>query len=245
MPIWKFDDFANIVDNAKRIIPKVNDKVSISVDKKFLYINDTAMPTGPGMTGMIMQCGDDARLSWVDPGQLGTGQTGPQGATGAFIIGATGLMGSTGRDGAFVAQGVTGVQGTTGLIGETGLGAVGGLTGCLNLTIDGRGYPITTGYKGDIVVPFNITLHRWDMFGDTGGSATVNVKKATYTSYPTATGMYIGSSAPSISLAVKAQDTNISDWNNRTASSADIIRIEVASCTGMHRLSINLGYSAT
>lgn len=293
MPIWEFDDWADIKDNAKRIVPRINDKVSISVDKKFLYINGIGMPTGPGMTGMIMQSNSVGTLSWVNADSIGVGATGPAGADGDMVFydsdvfttpeivpaimwsrtkeaffgyvtgmqgkwvqissgsmqgatgilgvnGATGVQGVTGRDGGSLFQGYTGVQG---IQGATGVRGMGGLTGCLNITIDGRGYNITPGYKGDISVPFNIQLHRWDLFGDTGGSATVNVKKATYASYPTATGMYLGSSAPSLSLSVKNQDTDISDWTNRTAATSDIIRVEVVSSTGLQRLSLNLGYS--
>ena len=82
MPIWDFSDWADIKDNAKRIVPRINDKVSISVDKKFLYINGVAMPTGPGVTGMILQANGLSQLAWVDPGDLGSGSTGPQGAIG-------------------------------------------------------------------------------------------------------------------------------------------------------------------
>ena len=230
------------------------------------------MPTGPGVTGMILQANGLSQLAWVDPGQLGSGSTGPQGAIGytgaqghTGLIGAsgyngttglqgetglrgiTGVQGMTGSQGNTGSQGMTGSQGVTGLRGTTGIkGDMGnGWTGGLIMTIDGRGYPITTGYKGDIVVPLNMSLYRWDMFGDTGGSAAINIKRATYSSYPGATVMHLGGSAPSLSLAVKSQSTDLSSWSNKSASSAEVIRIEVSSCTGIHRLSLNLGYYAT
>ena len=92
MPVWKFDDFADIYDNAKRIVPRKNKNVQISVDSKFLYINGFACPTGTGATGMIMQCGGTG-VSWVEPSSVGAGATGAQGVTGAYggPQGATGL----------------------------------------------------------------------------------------------------------------------------------------------------------
>ena len=82
MPIWEFNDWADIKDNAKRIVPRINDKVSISVDKKFLYINDVGMPTGPGMTGMILVSNNLSQLGWVSADSVGMGATGPAGARG-------------------------------------------------------------------------------------------------------------------------------------------------------------------
>lgn len=119
MPVWKMDDWADVSDNAKRITPRRNKNVQISVDSKFLYINGFACPTGTGATGQIMQCGGTG-ISWVDP-PFG-GETGVQGPTGSQgETGAQGLIGETGLDGAYAGQGVTGVQGETGIDGPTGM----------------------------------------------------------------------------------------------------------------------------
>jgi hypothetical protein len=55
MPVWTFEDFADVINNARTIRPKYNQNVGISVDKKFLYINDMALPTGcAGASGMVL-----------------------------------------------------------------------------------------------------------------------------------------------------------------------------------------------
>lgn len=115
MPIFKFDDFAKIINNGNKIVPKLNDKISIEVDRNYLYINQMAFPTGcAGDTGMVLM-GSHTGMYWDVIPTIGS--TGIQGPTGAYggPPGATGSQGQTGLRGTTGIQGQTGVQGITGL----------------------------------------------------------------------------------------------------------------------------------
>lgn len=117
MPIFKFDDFAKIINNGNKIVPKLNDKVSIEVDRKYLYINQMQFPTGcAGDTGMSLMA-TYTGLYWGYPEAGSQGHTGSQGPTGAFggPPGQTGVQGITGLIGPTGIQGFTGSQGITGL----------------------------------------------------------------------------------------------------------------------------------
>lgn len=89
MPQFTFDDFARITDNAKRIQPKVNPKVSISVNKDGnLCFNDQAFPDSIGATGMML-VSNGVGIEWSDSPLAGITGIGSQGVTG--IQGVTGV----------------------------------------------------------------------------------------------------------------------------------------------------------
>jgi hypothetical protein len=81
MPVLDFDDFADITENGRRIEPRHNRKVGISVDKSFLYINDNAFVTGcAGFSGAVLMS-SGTEMYWGEGG--GWGATGLPGPTGA------------------------------------------------------------------------------------------------------------------------------------------------------------------
>jgi hypothetical protein len=127
MPIWKIDDMLKVINNLKGIRFKRNSKVSIDIDKDYLYINGYACPTGTGSTGMVPIIGGSGKVNWGYAG----------GTTGASIQGDTGLQGVTGIDGAYASMGFTGAQGLTGsegLTGSQGITGLQGITGSQGLT---------------------------------------------------------------------------------------------------------------
>jgi len=132
MPVWDFSDFARIIDNAKKIVPKINRDVHLSVDRNFLYVNSMALPTGCGVTGQVLWSGGTG-CCWGYP-DIVSGETGVQGQQGSTgikgetgIQGPSGTQGETGTQGPSGIQGQTGIQGTSGNQGETGLsGSSGG-----------------------------------------------------------------------------------------------------------------------
>jgi len=278
MPVWEFKDFADITYNARRITPKHNRSVSISVDDTNLYINDNAFPATAGATGQIMQCGGTG-MSWVDL-PFG-GETGIQGTTGAFggPPGSTGLRGPTGLDGAYAAmgvtgaqglqgvtglqgitglrgltglrgtlgpvgsQGVTGIQGSSGLQGVTGMRGTASYTGMINIIVDAGGALLTPGIKGQIVIPVTSQVYKYNIFGSTGGYARFDISRTNYSTYPGATLMHYNETGAVLNGTVKNRDTDITNWANRSMSAEDIVIFNLVSVTGMHRLSLNIGYS--
>ena len=113
----------------------------------------------------------------------------------------------------------------------------------IGCTIDGGGAVITTGIKGDVVVPFKCTITGVTMLADQSGSAVVDIWKDTYANYPATDADSITASAPpTISAAVKSQDTTLTGWTT-TLNEGDVLRFNVDSCSTIQR--INLVLSVT
>jgi hypothetical protein len=106
--------------------------------------------------------------------------------------------------------------------------------------IDGAGEAITTGIKGDVMVPFAATVDRVTLLADQSGSAVIDIWKTTLADYPPASADSItGSSKPSLSSAAKMQDTTLSGWTTSIAA-GDVLRFNVVSAATITRLSVIL-----
>lgn len=171
---------------------------------------------------------------------------------GAWTISSAQLLGVTGANGVTGLQGTvgnTGLQGASGLIGATGIvggqGIPGGVTGMLNIVINGGDDYVTTGYKADVVLPFNIYLNEWTVLADAAGSITFGVWKAPYANFPPTASNAINSGAtgPLLLLQDKNQNTNISDWGSVTGAAGEVIRVNVGSVTGLHKVTLSLKYN--
>lgn len=110
----------------------------------------------------------------------------------------------------------------------------------IQFIIDGGGSAITTGVKGDIMIPYNCTVLGWDIVADTSGSIVVDVWKDTYTNFPpTVADTIAGSEKPTLSSAQKNQDTSLSSWTT-TLTRNDWLRFNVDSITTVTRVTIAL-----
>lgn len=108
----------------------------------------------------------------------------------------------------------------------------------IQFIIDGGGSAITTGIKGDIMIPFNCSVLGWDIVGDTSGSIVVDVWKDTYANFPPTVGDSItGSEKPTLSSATKNQDLTLSSWTT-TFSRNDWLRFNVDSASTLTRVTI-------
>ena len=115
---------------------------------------------------------------------------------------------------------------------------VGGGRGSFGITIDGGGSAITTGVKGYITVPYNGTITGWDIFGDTTGSIVVDVWKDTFATFPpTVADTIAGTEKPTLSSAVKNQDTNLTSWTT-SVTAGDIVGFNVDSATTVTRVNL-------
>jgi hypothetical protein len=112
------------------------------------------------------------------------------------------------------------------------------ITRSFGIAIDGGGQAITTGVKGDIVVPFDCTIQGWTLIADQSGSIVIDVWKDTYANYPpTIADTIAGSEKPTISSATKGQDLSLSTWT-LAVTAGDIIRFNVDSCTSITRATL-------
>lgn len=108
----------------------------------------------------------------------------------------------------------------------------------IQFIIDGGGSAITTGVKGDIMIPFNCSVIGWDIVGDTSGSIVVDIWKDTYANFPPAVGDTItGTEKPTLSSATKNQDISLTTWTT-TFSRNDWLRFNVDSASTITRCTI-------
>lgn len=115
----------------------------------------------------------------------------------------------------------------------------------LQFVIDGGGSAITTGVKGDLIIPYNCTVLGWDVLADTSGSIVVDVWKDTYANYPpTGADTITGTEKPTITSASKNQDTALSSWTTSLTRN-DILRFNVDSCTTITRVTLNIRVKRT
>lgn len=110
----------------------------------------------------------------------------------------------------------------------------------MGIVIDGGGSTITTGIKGDLVVPIGCTIVSVTMVADQSGSIVIDIWKDTYTNYPPTIADTITASAkPTISAALKSQDTTLTGWTTSVAA-GDTIRFNVDSITSITRVTLSL-----
>ena len=108
----------------------------------------------------------------------------------------------------------------------------------INFIIDGGGGIIATGVKGDVMVDYSGTITSWSILGDVSGTATVDVKKASYANYPTFTSS--GGISPTLTSQIKATQTI--NWTGFTTVAAkDILRFSVLTPpTTVTRITVSL-----
>ena len=120
----------------------------------------------------------------------------------------------------------------------SGVGAFVSNTRTLNFVIDGGGSAITTGIKGHIVIDGNYIVSGWTIIADQSGSIVVDVKRATYTNFPTTTSI-AGSELPTLSTAQKNEDLTLSSWTT-SLSARDVLEFVVNSVSTITRVTVTL-----
>ena len=106
--------------------------------------------------------------------------------------------------------------------------------------IDGGGSAITTGIKGDLLVPFAGTITKWGIFADQTGSIVFDLWKDTFANYPpTVADSITGSAKPTLTNATMAQSSTLTGWTTAIAAD-DILRINVDSAATVTRVTFVL-----
>jgi hypothetical protein len=114
------------------------------------------------------------------------------------------------------------------------------ITKAITFVIDGGGATITTGIKGDLYIPFACTITAATMLADQSGSIVVDIWADDYAAYPPTDADSITSATPpTISTAVKSQDTTLSSWTTSIAA-GDTLRFNVDSATSIQRVNLTL-----
>ena len=104
--------------------------------------------------------------------------------------------------------------------------------------IDGGGTTITTGLKGEILVPFACTITAATLLADQTGSIVVDVYKSDYASYPPSASI-CASAKPTISASNKTTDSTLTGWTVAVAAN-DTLRFNVDSVTTINRCTVVL-----
>jgi hypothetical protein len=149
------------------------------------------------------------------------------------------LAGVTGARGA---TGVAGTQGATGVVSEPEPDV--GLTGVINVVIDGGGSAITSGVKADIQLPFGIALNNWSCVAKETGSIYIDLWRTSYNNFPPTVSntMHAGQTGPR--LLNKIKDTgNTSAWAGDTGAAGEYIRVNVNSATTVTLVTMSLNYA--
>lgn len=108
----------------------------------------------------------------------------------------------------------------------------------LGFVIDGGGVAITTGSKGFLISDFAGVIENATLLADTSGSIVVDVKKSTYSGFPT-TSSIAASAKPTLSSAQKSQDTTLASWTT-TIAAGDVLEFVVDSASTVTRVGIYL-----
>ncbi|MDW8267669.1 MAG: hypothetical protein RMN24_00755, partial [Anaerolineae bacterium] len=115
-------------------------------------------------------------------------------------------------------------------------------TRTLNFIIDGGGAVITTGSKGYVVVDFAATAVSWTILAAQSGSIVVDVRRATYATFPT-TSSIAGTEKPTLTSAQKNQDTSLTTWS--TIAAGDILEFVVESVATVTRVTVSIRLEQT
>lgn len=115
----------------------------------------------------------------------------------------------------------------------------------LSIVIDGGGSAITTGIKGDILVPFACDIMEWTLLADQSGSIVIDIWKDTYANFPPTNADTITASAkPTLSSAAKAQNATMTGWT-KSIGAGQTLRFNVDSASTVTRVTLALKLKKT
>jgi hypothetical protein len=122
-------------------------------------------------------------------------------------------------------------------------GGVAGVTFSANIVLNGGGSVIPTGIAGDIQFDYAATITGVTMLCDQTGSIVVDVWKDSYANYPPTVADTITAAAkPTVSAAVKSQDTTLTGWTT-SVTAGDSIRFNVDSASSVTRCTLAIKHT--
>jgi hypothetical protein len=137
------------------------------------------------------------------------------------------------------------IVGTSVKFPDTSTQAVSTSPAMISIVIDGGGSAITTGVKGDLLVPWNCTVTEWTLLGDQSGSIVLDIWQDTYANYPpTVADTITGSDKPTISASNKGQSTALTGWTTALVSGRTL-RFNVDSVSTITRVTLALRVTRT
>lgn len=105
---------------------------------------------------------------------------------------------------------------------------------------NGGGSAVPANSKGDLMIPFACTITAVTLLADQSGSIVIDIWKDSYANYPPTVADSITAAAkPTITTAVKSQDTTLTGWTT-TLAAGDTLRFNVDSATTITRCALIL-----
>jgi hypothetical protein len=119
-------------------------------------------------------------------------------------------------------------------------------TASIGYSFSGGGVALTTGLAGTGVrIPFACTIISVTLLADQTGSVVIDIWKDTYANYPpTVADTICAAAKPTISSAIKAEDTTLTSWTTAIAA-GDVLFFNVNSCSAITNLSLTLKVTKT
>jgi hypothetical protein len=115
----------------------------------------------------------------------------------------------------------------------------------LGIIIDGGSSAISTGIKGDIVIPFNCNITGWTLLADQTGSIVFDIWRSDYSTFaPTVSDSITASAKPTISSATKGQSSTLTGWATGLVA-GDILRLNVDSASTVQRVTFFIALERT
>lgn len=112
-------------------------------------------------------------------------------------------------------------------------------TATVNLTIDGGGFPLLAGIRGDYEMPWTGTITGAKILADQTGSAVVDLWLAPFAAFPpTVSSTITGSAKPTLATALAAT-VDISSWS-KSFTKGDILRVKLDSASTLTRVTVTL-----
>jgi hypothetical protein len=111
--------------------------------------------------------------------------------------------------------------------------------------MDGGGSAISTGVKGDLLIPFACTITGWALLLDVSGDIVIDVWKDALANYPPAVGDSITAAAkPTVTAAAEADSTTLTGWTT-VITAGDTLRFNVDSAATAQRATLILTATRT
>lgn len=122
----------------------------------------------------------------------------------------------------------------------------GGIVAAIAYVFDGGGAALTTGVKGDLLIPFACTINSATLQADQSGSIVIDIWKKTYTldSPPAVAQTITASAKPTLASHQSSQDATLSGWTTSVAAN-DMLRFNIDSITTCTRVTLTLKVTKT
>lgn len=110
----------------------------------------------------------------------------------------------------------------------------------IEIYIDNKEDPIETGIKAKLCIDYPCTIQSVTLHGSPSGSIVVDIWKVAYANLPaTAANTITASAKPTITNAIKSQDTTLTGWT-KSITAGDWLYFNVDSCSTMTNCAIVL-----